>query len=83
MKTEFVITEAHSLTKNINNDFLTPVICQHAMPAVSTRDLGVIFYDNSNFREQICRTCYYHILDLRRSCLYFPLSVAKTRLQMH
>ena len=51
------------------------------MPAVSTRNLGVIFDDKLNFREhisQICRTCFYHIRDLRRIRRYLPVSVAKT-----
>ena len=51
------------------------------MPAVSTRNLGVIFDDKYNFREhisQICRTCFYHIRDLRRIRRYLPVSVAKT-----
>ena len=49
--------------------------------AVSTRNLGVIFDDKLNFREhisQVCRTCFYHIRDLRRIRRYLPVSVAKT-----
>ena len=50
------------------------------MPMILTRDLGVLIDEKFNFRKhisQICRTCYYHIHDLRRICRYLPLSIAK------
>ena len=41
------------------------------MPAGSLRNLTVLFDDKFNFKDhifQMCRTCYYHIRDLRRIC---------------
>ena len=51
------------------------------MHAVSARNLEVIFYDKFNFREyisKICRTCYYHIRDLRRIRRHLPLFIVET-----
>ena len=44
-------------------------------------DLGVMFDENFNFKQQIsktCRCCFYHIRDLRRIRRFISLSVAKT-----
>ena len=80
-KTEFLIIGTHRQRDKIKTLFPIPLLNQHVMPAVSTRNLGVIFDDKLNFREhisQICRTCFYHIRDLRRIRRYLPVSVAKT-----
>ena len=56
-----------------------PLLNQHVMSAVSTWNLGVIFDDKFISRthiSQICRTCYYHIRDLRRIRRCKPLSIA-------
>ena len=66
-KTEFLIIGTHRQRDKIKTRFPIPLLNQHVMPAVSTRNLGVIFDDKLNFREhisQICRTCFYHIRDL-------------------
>ena len=68
-KTEFLIIGTHRQRDKIKTLFPIPLLNQHVMPAVSTGNLGVIFDDKLNFREhisQICRTCFYHIRDLRR-----------------
>ena len=82
-KTEFLIIGTHRQRDQIKTLFPIPLLNQHVMPAVSTRNLGVIFDDKLNFREhisQICRTCFYHIRDLHAANIrrYLPVSVAKT-----
>ena len=80
-KTEFLIIGTHRQRDKIKTLFPIPLLNQHVMPAVSTRNLGVIFDDKLNFREhlsQICRTCFYHIRDLWRIRRYLLVSVAKT-----
>ena len=80
-KTEFLIIGTHRQRDKIKTLFPIPLLNQHVMPAVSTRNFGVIFDDKLNFREHIsliCRTCFYHIRDLRRIRRYLPVSVAKT-----
>ena len=42
---------------------------QEITPTDSTRNLGIVFDGGLNFRKHIslvCRSCYYHICDLRR-----------------
>ena len=59
----------------------TRILSQNITPAASTRNLGVTFDNNFNFRQhisQMCRCCLYHIRDLRRFRRYMSLSVAKT-----
>ena len=72
-----VHTGTHRQRDKIKTLFPIPLLNQHVMPAFSR----VIFDDKLNFREhisQICRTCFYHIRDLRRIRRYLPVSVAKT-----
>ena len=59
----------------------TRILSQNITPVASTRNLGVTFDNNFNFRQhisQMCRCCLYHIRDLRRIRRYMSLSVVKT-----
>ena len=44
-KTEFLIIGTHRQRDKIKTLFPIPLLNQHVMPAVSTRNLGVIFDD--------------------------------------
>ena len=47
----------------------------------SVRNLGVIFDSDFSFHKHvsnICKSCFYHIRDLRRIRRHIPLSTAKT-----
>jgi len=68
-KIEFLITGTQRQREQIKNVFPGPFYNRHVMPAISTRDLVIMCDDKFNFRKHIshiCRTCYYHIRDLRR-----------------
>ena len=55
-------------------------IGQDTNPSTSAKNLGVLFDSSLNFRKHIsqtCRTCYYHILDLRRIRQNLSLDLAK------
>ena len=50
-------------------------------PSDSVRNLGVIFDSDFSFHKHvsnICKSCFYHIRDLRRIRRHIPLSTAKT-----
>ena len=49
--------------------FLAKLLDHEIAPTDSARNLGFVFDGGLNFRKHIslvCRSCYYHILDLRR-----------------
>ena len=51
------------------------------MHSDSVRNLGVIFDSDFSFHKHvsnICKSCFYHIRDLRRIRRHIPLSTAKT-----
>ena len=54
---------------------------QSITPAASVLNIGVTFDENFNFKQHISKTCcfcFYHVRDLRRTCRFITLSVAKT-----
>ncbi len=53
----------------------------YASPSDSVRNLSVIFDSDFSFHRHvsnICKSCFYHIRDLRRIRRHIPLSTAKT-----
>ena len=44
------LLQLHMLSENMYNVFPIPLLSQHVMPVVSTRNLGVIADDNFKFR---------------------------------
>ena len=46
-------------------------------PAKSARNLGVIFDKNFTFHSAVCRSCSYHMQDLRRICRHLDLGSTK------
>ena len=61
--------------------FLAKLLDHEITPTDSTRNFGVVFDGGLNFRKHIslvCRTCYYHIGDLRRLCRCLTSEVSKT-----
>ena len=55
-----VIVSCSSPHERAKNVFPIPLIVQYVMSAVSARNLGLMFDNNFNFREQIshiCQTC--------------------------
>ena len=62
------------------DNFPCLILDQDANPSASAKNLGVVFDSSLNFRRQVsqtCRTCFYHIRDLRRIQKSMSLDLAK------
>ncbi|KAK2150103.1 hypothetical protein LSH36_423g01000 [Paralvinella palmiformis] len=66
--------------------FVRTNLLSHSITLSDTvRNLGVTFHSHFNFRKPVslaCRSCFYHIHDLRRIRLYISLS-SSNPLLMH
>ena len=61
--------------------FLAKLLDHEITPTDSVRNPGVVFDGSLNFRKHIslvCRTCHYHIRDLRRLRRCLKSEVSKT-----
>ena len=77
-KTEFLGTKLQR--EKFLNNFLCLLLGQETNPSTSVKNLGVLFDSSLNFRKhksQTCRTCFYHIRDLRRIRKSLSLDLAK------
>ena len=66
-KNEFIII-GHS------PNFPVPLLQNNISPSVEVKNLGVTFDSDNSFDNQVakvCRTCYYHLRDLRRILKFF------------
>ncbi|KAK2172574.1 hypothetical protein NP493_941g01032 [Ridgeia piscesae] len=80
-KTEFIIIGTVTQRAKLDGFFPTHILNQSVTPAPSVSNLGVNFDESFNFKQHIsktCRSCFYHIRDLRRIRRFLSLSVAKT-----
>ena len=69
------------ITESWANHFPVKLLDNDISPSDSVRNLGVIFDSDFSFLKHIsniCKSCFYHIRDLRRIRRYLPLSNAKT-----
>ena len=79
-KTEFLLIGTKLQRKKFNDLFPISVLDQETKPSQSARNLGVVFDSELNFRKNIfetCRSCFYHIRDLRRIRKSLSLALAK------
>ena len=63
------------------NLFPVKLLGSDTFPSDIVRDLGAVFDSDFNFRQhiyQICKSCFYHIRDLRRIRCHISISTAKT-----
>ena len=81
-KTEFIIIgtkqQRHKLS---STHFPVKLLDNDIAPSDSVRNLGVIFDSDFSFHKhvsEICKSCCYHIRDLRRIRRHLPLFTAKT-----
>ena len=77
---EFLIIVAQKQRGKLDSFFPTPMLSQNFTPAVSARNLGVIFDNNYNFGQHIsqnCRCCFCRIRDLRCIRRYMTFAVPK------
>ena len=80
-KTEFIIIGTKQQRHKLSNHFPVKLLDNDISPCDSVRNLGVIFDSDFSFHKHIsniCRSCFYHIRDLRRIRRHLPLSTAKT-----
>ena len=79
-KTEFLLIGTKLQREKFLNDFTCLLLGQDTNPSTSARNVGVLFDRNLNFRKRIsqtCRTCFYHIRELRRIRKSLSLDLAK------
>ena len=80
-KTEFIIIGTKQQRHNLSNHFPVKLLDNDITPSDSVRNLGVIFDSDFSFHKHvsnICKSCFYHVRDLRRIRRHIPLSTAKT-----
>ena len=73
-------TKGQQRNKVINH-FPVKLLGSDTFPSDTVRNLGVIFDSDLNFRQhisQVCKSCFYHIRDLRRIRRHISISTAKT-----
>ena len=80
-ETEFIIIGTEQQRHKLSNHFPVKLLDNDISPSDSVRNLGVIFDSDFSFHKRIsniCKSCFYHIRDLRRIRRHLPLSTAKT-----
>ena len=80
-KTEFILIGTKSQRGKFKRYFPTKRFDQDVTSTDSAHNLGIEFDKDFNFKKRIskvCRSCYYHIRDLRRLRRCFTTAVAKT-----
>ena len=77
-KTEFILIGTKAQRHKFKKYSPTKLLDQDVTPTDSARILGVEFDKDFNFKKHIskvCRSCYYHIRDLRRLRRCLPAAV--------
>ena len=80
-KSQFIIIGTKQQRHKLCNHFPVKLLDNDVSPSDSVRNLGVIFDSDFSFHKNvsnICKSCFYHIRDLRRIRRHIPLSTAKT-----
>ena len=81
-KTEFIIIGTIQQRHKLSNHFPVKLLDNDISPSDSVRNLGVIFDSDFSFHKHVsnilCKSCFYHIRDLRRIRRHIPLFTAKT-----
>ena len=80
-KTEFIIIGTKQQRHKLSNHFPVKLLDNDISPYDSVRNVGAIFNSDFSFHthvSNICKSCFYHIRDLRRIWRHIPLSTAKT-----
>ena len=80
-KTEYINIGTKRQRHKLSNHFPVKLLDNDICPSDSVRNLGVVFDSDFSFHthvSNICKSCFYHIRDLRRIRRHIPLSTAKT-----
>ena len=79
-KTYLIIGSKQQRNRVINH-FPVKLFGSDTFPSDTVRNLGVVFDSDYNFCQhisQVCKSCFYHIRDLRRIRRHISISTAKT-----
>jgi len=79
-KTELLLIGTKHQRKKFSEKFPITILDHETSPAVSARNLGVIFDSELKFDQhvtQICKSCFYHIRDMRRIRRHLTSKTAK------
>ena len=74
-------TPTHQQPVGVGLHYQLPIWVDTSRHVDSVRNLGVIFDSDFSFHKHvsnICKSCFYHIRDLRRIRRHIPISTAKT-----
>ena len=80
-KTDLIIIGTKQQRNRVINHFPVKLLVSDTFPSDTVRNLGVVFDSDFNFRQhisQVCKSCFYHIRDLRRIRRHISISTAKT-----
>ena len=80
-KTEFLLIGSEKQRNKFNNFFPVSILGNETMPNVNSKNLGVYFDSQFNFKKhisKICSSCFYHIRDLFRIRKLISFDTAKT-----
>ena len=80
-KTEFLLIGSKLQRSKFSDFFPIEILNNLTTPSHSARNLGVCFDSNLNYKDHIsqtCKTCFYHIRNLRRIRKFLSLGTAKT-----
>ena len=79
---QFIIIGTKQQRYKLSNHFPVKLLDNDMCPSDSVRNLGVVFGSDfastNTFPIIICKSCFYHIPDIRRIRRHIPLSTAKT-----
>ena len=78
-KRDLIIIGTKQQRNRVINHFSVKLLGRDTFPSDTVRHLGVVF--DSDFRQrisQVCKSCFYHICDLRRIRCHISIYTAKT-----
>ena len=80
-KTNLIIIGTKQQRNRVINHYPDKLLRSDTFPSNTVRNLGVVFDSDFNFRQhisQVCKSCFYHIRDLRRNRRHISISTAKS-----
>ena len=80
-KPNLIISGTKQQRNRVINHFPVKLFGSDTFPSDTVRNLGVVFDSDFNFHQyisQVCKSCFYHIRDLRRIRRHISISTAKT-----
>ena len=80
-KTNLIVFGTKQQRNRVISHFSVKLLGSDTFPSDTVRNLGIVFDNDFNFRQhisQVCKSCLYHIRDLRRIRRHISISTAKT-----